>query len=526
MSVDKIKISSLWAIVLAGTSTQALAAYSDVSAMFDAIRPTAAVTAPELADLIAAIDALPTEQQKFDALQTLVPSADGSLRAASEGPMRQMESVLYDRLIRIKAPSSNGKETATGIASGDEAKDQLKKVDAKDAKKTTDTKNIKTSFKITITPNDPQTADGSPAPTTAATDPKAKKTSTTQATATTTTTADPAATTATDATVDTTTTTTTDTTTTVATETTTPAADAPATDELTPPTAEDVSLVEPDKGTWLQIVGNNTGQDHRYNVPGYDADVLGLLIGRDHLFSDNFMVGVAGGYVHADVDSRNSSGSFLDIKRFQLTLYAGLKFESPFFINGSATLAYNDYDNNRNILVPGADPFVRIAWADFGAWETNAHIEGGYNWVCGNFHAIPKMMLTYSHFNINGYFERDAFGLDLDAKYEDMMFIPLGLGLKAEYQNEFENAYVIPELHAYAFHDFKHDAQTAKAIFTAGGFDFLSSGAEPASNSYEVGAGIAVHSNVNTAVIIQYDYAARRDYHRNCAFIKVRHEWA
>lgn len=433
MSVDKIKLSSLWAFLLASPCYALV--YPDVDSMFNALRPTAAVTAPELNDLIIALDALPTEQQRFDALQTLIPSADGSLRAASEGTMRQMESVLYDRLIRIKS--------AQGVSSGD----------VKEAKE------------------EPKARDGDiPGKISELID---------------------------------------------------------STNDQTPP-APVPEITEIDKGVWAQLVGNNTGQDERYTVPGYDADVIGLLIGRDHLFSPNFMVGIAGGYTHADVESRGPSGSFLDIKRYQLTLYAGLTFERPFFLNGSFTVAYNDYDNNRKILVPpvGGDPFVRIAWADFGGWETNAHLETGYHFECGHFHAIPKLMLTFSQFNINGYFERDAFGLDLFAKYQDMTFIPLGAGIKLEYQNEFENAYVIPEMHVYAFHDFSHDPQTATALFTAGGFDFLSQGAEPASNSIEVGAGIAVHSNVNTAVIIQYDFAARSEYQRHAAFIKVRHEWA
>ncbi|MBS0285780.1 MAG: autotransporter outer membrane beta-barrel domain-containing protein [Proteobacteria bacterium] len=439
MSVDKIKISSLWAIVLASASLPSYAlVYPDVGSMLQALQPTAAVTAPELNDLIIALNALPTEQQRFDALQTLIPSADGSLRAASEGPMRQMESVLYDRLIRIK--------TASGVSSGDEVDTEKNKDKPKAKAKDGDVPD-KISELIESTNGE--------------------------------------------------TVTTTDT-------------------------------AEIDKGVWAQLVGNNTGQDERYTVPGYDADVLGILVGRDHLFSPNFMVGLAGGFVHADVESRGPSGSFLDIKRYQLTMYAGLTFERPFFLNGSFTVAYNDYDNNRNILVPpvGGEPFVRIAWADFGAWETNAHVETGYRYECGHFHAIPKVMLTFSQFNINGYFERDAFGLDLYAKYQDMTFVPLGAGIKLEYQNEFEKAYVTPEIHAYAFHDFSHDAQTATALFTGGGFDFLSQGAEPASNSFEVGAGIAVHSYVNTTVIIQYDYAARSDYHRHAAFIKVRHEWA
>ncbi len=510
MSVDKSTLSSLWAIVLVGLCPPSFAAFSDVGSMFDALRPTAAATSSELYYLIAAVDAIPDPQARYDALLTLVPSADGSLRAASEGPMRQMDSVLYDRLMRVKATS--------GVSSGDD--NSLLHA------KTNREKKVKTKFKQSqFGPQDArahisaqtksQSADTSTDPESlstvnnSATTPaqSAAPAQSTTDTTTAATTTEPAATDS-------------STTTDVA------ASDQSAQTESAP--LESTELAELDKGVWAQLVGNNTGQDERYNVPGYDADVLGLLIGRDHLFSDKLMVGAAMGYVHARADSRGPSGSFLEIDRYQLTLYAGMNFEDPFFINGSVTLAYNDYENSRKILVPpyGGIPFVRIAWADFGSWETNAHIEGGYRWVCGHFHVIPKMMLTFSQFNVNGYFESDAFGLDLDVKYQDMTFIPLGLGVKFEYQNEFENVYVIPEMHIYGFHDFKHQPQTAKALFTAGGYDFLSQGAAPASNSFEIGAGLAIHSYQNTAVTFQYDYAARHEYHRNSAFIKIRHEWA
>jgi uncharacterized protein with beta-barrel porin domain len=122
--------------------------------------------------------------------------------------------------------------------------------------------------------------------------------------------------------------------------------------------------------------------------------------------------------------------------------------------------------------------------------------------------------------------EKNAFGYDLYVKYHKMNFFPLGAGVKLQYINEFEQADVVPEIHAYAFHDFSPDKQTAIASFTAGGFQFLSQGAAPAANSIEVGAGIAVHSYQHTAVVFQYDFAARNDYHRHAAFIKVRHEWA
>ncbi len=499
MSVDKIKISSLWAIVLAGASSQAIAgAFPNVESMFQAIAPEAAETAPELNSLIIAIDALPTDQQKFDALQTLIPSANGSLRAASEGPMRQMESVLYDRLIKVKKVS--------GVSSGDETVKTESTVKTAADPEAVDPK--AEAQKVEAHKAHAHKAEVNKAEAHKAVDPKAKDHKGEAAKG------EPAKEEATKV----------------------EAAKVEATKVEETKGEENKAEGEPpveppkeiNKGVWIQLLGNNTGQDFRNSVPGYDANVLGLLIGRDKLVTPNLTVGLAIGYVHADVDSRGPSGSTLDIKRFQGTLYAGYHFESPFFLHGSFTVAKNDYDNERYILVPpvGGVPFVRIAWSDFNAVELDGHLETGYVWQCGHFRATPKVMLSYSFFNFEKYVESDAFGLDLFTRYHNMNFMPLGLGVKLEYQNEFERVYVVPEIHAYGFHDFINDAQTATALFTGGGFEFLSQGATPAANSIEVGAGLAVHSDTNIAVVIQYDYAARNEYHRNQAFIKVRYEWA
>ncbi|MBS0290544.1 MAG: autotransporter domain-containing protein [Proteobacteria bacterium] len=534
MSVATIKKSSLWALLLASVCSQTLAVYPDVGSMLDALAPTAAVTAPELNTLIIAINALPTYQQKFDALQTLIPSADGSLIAASEGPMRQMQSVLYDRLVRVK-------KNDTGISSGDDqhdvtpkhsiaqtkqSTDKVKDTETKKAeiadkgKGTTAAKQSESKLEVKKSEAPQKTENHKEAVADQKKENKVTEKTEVKAEAKPEAEANAEAKPETEAKIEDQTT-----------SSETVKIENETTDSESETTTAEVKVINPadiKKGVWIQLLGNNTGQDWRDNVPGYDADVLGVLIGRDHLFTPNLTVGLAIGYVHSDVDSRGPSGSFLEIKRFQGTLYAGYNYCCPFFLHGSLTVAYNDYDNNRYILVPpvGGVPFVRIAWSEFDAWEANAHIETGYKWVCGGFHAIPKVMLTYSHFDLSGYVEQDAFGLDLDVKYNDMTFFPLGLGLKLEYQNEFEKAYVVPEIHAYYFHDFSRDPQTATALFTGGGFEFLSQGAPPGADSYEVGAGIAVHSDTNTGVIIQYDYAARSDYHRHCAFIKVRYEWA
>jgi len=397
-------------LLLCGIVTKSWATFPDLNSMLQAYRQTAQVTDSPLYPLILALDDLNSEPDlQAAALLTLIPVADGSLKSASDGAMRQMLSVIGDRLIRLPPPDK-ASEPDEGVASGDELPSPL------------------------------------------------------------------------------------------------------------------------DHGVWLQILGDDIHQKLRSAVPGYHGQVLGAIVGRDFLFPHR-MIGFAAGYIHSKVISYGPSGSFLDIKRFQGTLYGRYELERcPYYSIFALTIANLQYDNNRKILVPpgasGHFVFENIAQSDFSAWEPSVYLETGYTWKCGNFSAIPKAMLTYSRLDIGAYNENDAFALDLNVKYQDMNTFTLGVGAKLEYQNTFDKALVVPEMHAYVFHDFVNNSQFATANFFSGGYEFLSQGAEPALNSIEVGAGLAVHSYKDILVTMQYDYAARTDYYRNCAFIKVRYEWA
>lgn len=399
----------LWAIALSGFAQSSQATFPDLNSMLQALAPVAPVQAPELNPLILSLNALaPYPAVQSDALFTLVPLADGSLRAASDGPMWQVLSVIAERLLTIE----QGEETS-GYSAGDMA---------------------------------------------------------------------------------------------------------------------DLSKATKVHAAWGQLLGDHLQQGIREGVPGYRADVAGGMIGRDLFLATNFIVGVAGGYQHARVNQQDLSGSFFTINRYQGTAYTRYRLcDWPIYILGAATLAADRYENSRYILVPpssGNVGYSVISNAEFTGWESNVYLENGYVWKCGNFRAVPKVILMYSHLDVDSYNESDALALNLTVKYQDQDELLLGLGGKIDYRNRFQNAYVIPEAHVYIFHDFIHDAQIATAEFFSGGYAFLSQGPAPEPNSVEVGASLAIHSYRNTVAKIQYDYTARDTYHRHGAFIKIRHEWA
>lgn len=427
-------------MALTGFATSSHATFPDLHSMLEAFAPQAPANAPELNNLILSINSLaPFPEVQYNALLTLVPLADGSLRAASDGPMWQILSVIAERLLTV----DRGEET--GYAAGDEGIEDLQKLDpfADHPHKETTENDAKPAVKKKQIP---------------------------------------------------------------------------------------LSQAEKVHAVWGQLLGDHIDQEIRGGLPAYDADVLGGVIGRDLFLAPNLIVGVAGAYQHARVDQQDLSGSFFTINRYQGTVYGRYHLcDWPAYIVGAVTLAANRYENSRYILViptNGNTAYSVIANSEFTGWESDVYLEQGYVWKCGNFRVIPKLILMFSHLDIESYDESDAFELDLTVKYQDMNELMVGGGFKFDYRNLFPNAYVIPEAHAYYFYDCLNDSQTATAQFFSGGYAFLSQGAEPAPDTFIVGASLAVHSYLNTVVKLEYDYTARTDYHRQAAFIKIRHEWA
>lgn len=426
------------------------ATFPDVDSMLQNLRPIAPLTAPQLFYLTLALDAMvPYEPIRDDALLTLTPLADGSLRVVSQVANWQEMSVIGNRLQIMH-------DQRRGFSSGDQ------------------TPQLNNNKQSTELKNNPETVQ--------ALDSLGAKNS--------------------------------------------PTAEESVVDELTQ--EKRLNPNQPIKGAWIQVLADEVHQSERQELPGYRAHVLGAIIGRDLLVTPQFTFGLAAGYQHGQFDSAGYSGSFSATKRIAGTAYGRYDFEcSPLYVLGTFSIGQLHYDNNRKILVPpyAGFGFVNIAHADFTAWEVDAYLEQGFTYRCKQLRIIPKFIAMYSHIDIEGYKEQDAFGLNLNVKYQDMDSLKVGVGAKLDYQNDFDYVTVFPALHAYWFYDFINDGQQATANFLGGGYAFLSQGPKSSPNSIILGGSLNVHSYRNTLVILQYDYMHSTNYNSQGVFIKLRHEW-
>lgn len=431
---------------------QSQAQFSSVHTMLEGLRPTAAANAPQLNQVILALDGLPANQDKAAILSTLVPITDLSILSASESANRRLIKRLNQRYLPLSAHNS-------GYNSGDDEDfwDEI--------------------FQSDEQPPQNENISIAPGPQDESIDEKYDFTFVQ------------------------------------------PKEEAPA--EPAEPVLSN--------GLWGMVYASDAREKDIDNYFGYESTILGGFLGRDWLFNDTLTIGGVIGYQQADVNSNVISGSYLDIKRFQVSLYAHNTIGDTFYLLGLITGAYNQYDSHRNILIPpvgGSLGFSGKAHGDFDAWEGHAHLEGGFLWHWGGWHMSPHLFTNYTHWNIESYSEHDALGLGLHVDSHDINSLQAGGGLLFEYQNVFQRAIVSPYIQAHLLYDFIQDRQRNVSQFQGGGFAFQTESRHSKAVTYEVGGGINVHSYKQIVFDLHYEFTARSEYHRHNAALKVRYEWA
>lgn len=428
---------------------QSHAHFPNVHTMLEALRPTAPVAAPQLNQVILAIDGLPPVQDKQNVLATLVPMANLSVLAASETANRRMIKRLNERVLELH-------EEGSGYNSGDDDDDFWEEIFEGDDDEA---------------PQDAQAA------------PKEEV-----------------------------------------------SIDEKYDFSFAKETKEEPAVEEdPYKGLWGSLFGSSARQRNRDGVFGYDSTTLGGFLGRDWLVGERVVLGLAIGYQQSDVDSNVISGSYMDIKRLNLSAYWHYTCPSSFYLMALVTGAQNRYDSHRNILVPpvgGSTGFAGKAHGSFKGWEAHAHFEVGKSWNWGGLFASPKLFTNYTHWSLENYQEHDALGLNLNVHQDNIDNFSLGAGLVLEYRNHFQRAIVIPYIHGFVMHDFVQDQHKTVNQFQGGGFAFQTNSFEPSGGTYEVAAGINVHSYKDIVFDLHYEYAGRSKYHRHNLALKLRYEWA
>lgn len=270
---------------------------------------------------------------------------------------------------------------------------------------------------------------------------------------------------------------------------------------------------DPRHGWWAQGFGYAADQDARRDTSGYDSTIIGGMMGYDVPLNPDTRAGLGVGYARSSIEGKTFDTE-TDIDSFQATAYVGHE-RGPWFVHGSATFGWNEYDGKRHIVVaPAVDT---TASTDYSGQDYTAFVRTGYHLFARGFAIIPNASLQYSHINLDGYKETGAGDFNLKAKSEDYDFVESGLGVKVERDISFRGGKAVPEIHFNWFHRLSNPtAEQTASYYTIGAAPFTTQGQDIDDDTLNVGGGISLIScgvcdDTTWSVDAVYDYEWRGD---------------
>jgi len=239
-------------------------------------------------------------------------------------------------------------------------------------------------------------------------------------------------------------------------------------------------------GLWFESFGLWSDQDKENGFPGYDADVFGVAIGMDKLFSDRYLFGIGFGYSDTNIDMDQNQGDG-DISTYYGSIY-GSFFNEKGYLDGILSYGHQDYSSKRRIEV---GPIQRTARSDHDGESFSAMVEGGLNFDYRPWVLQPFANLQYLYLDEDGFTEKGAGGLNQEVKSRDTNALVSELGLRISRIVPMETGLLIPEASVAWLYDFDLDDRVVKSSFAGQpGTAFSIEGTDVEQNGAAVGIGI------------------------------------
>lgn len=272
---------------------------------------------------------------------------------------------------------------------------------------------------------------------------------------------------------------------------------------------------------WIQGFGQQSDQDARDGVSGYDADTYGIAVGIDtEKLADDVTVGLAFAYATTDVESDAISNATTDVDSYQLSLYGNLDLDEDTFVTGQVGYMWSENDTRRT--AGGIAGLTANGSYDSDAVVVGAAVGRNYATGHGSLVVTPTVSANYMHYSADSYTETGANGANLTVDSDALNMFEVGLGVDAEWNIENANgSRIMPSLGLGVRHDLIGDEFEASNQFAGGGTAFKVKGADPASTTFDAGLGLKYQSTSNWTLSADYNFEYKSDYSSNAGMVKA-----
>jgi outer membrane autotransporter protein len=272
-----------------------------------------------------------------------------------------------------------------------------------------------------------------------------------------------------------------------------------------------------DKFAWMKVFGTQADQDESDQVPGYVADIDGLILGIDDQISTDIRAGWAIGYAHTNADGKAAlDGNSLDIDTYQLGLYAKKELDQNAYLKGQIQFAWNQHDEERDITGFGT------AKGSYDSWYTLLNIAVGKKYdISKTLILTPEFSINYVYLDEDGYTEHGSpAALRVSDRNEDSLIFMASSQIKFKIE---QNTSLIAHL------GLGYDALASQAkissTFVGGGPTFRTPGQHAGSTLLTVGFGLNMREDQALNMSVNYDATIREQYVDQGISATVRYRW-
>ncbi len=280
-------------------------------------------------------------------------------------------------------------------------------------------------------------------------------------------------------------------------------------------------------GFWLQAYDNETDQDVRDGVDGFDADTYGLALGIDAPWGENMIIGMALSYADTEVEMKQASNNGLDISSIRLSAYGSYNADN-YYVDAQIAYSANNYESVRVIdpVISGGTPLV--ATGDHDGDQFSLRVRNGYPMVFDNgFFVTPMLEMNYNHLSEDDYREKNAGNAGLNMSTDDLEVLVLGLGVKIAYPWTTESEVTwIPEFSVdYMYDTIGDEVEVVSDFVGVTGAAFITEGANAEQEAVKVGLKVRAFSQGNFSFAGGYDYITKQDYESHSISATVRYDF-
>lgn len=279
-----------------------------------------------------------------------------------------------------------------------------------------------------------------------------------------------------------------------------------------------------DTGTvsvWGRALGAWSTTDGAIDVPGSRQRTFGLVGGVDRVFNATLLAGVAGQYLHSDLDFMGGRDS-ASVEALQLGSYVSYG-GADVYVNGTLSVMGAQASKQRFMRIGTTD----YALSSFGrSWTASASAEVGRVYEVDGLRMEPSAGLSYAWTSMDPYAERGGGGLGLTIRPESSHSLRSVVGARVSRPFDLGDRKVVPQLKLEWRHELLDRGQSFEAAFNAApDVPFRVEGSKNGRDELALGASVTVPIAGNVTGYADVQTAFSDDRNTTMVSVGIRATW-